>query len=380
MQILHSLPKDDGFHMPAEFEAHLGCILIWPERRDSWQFGAYAARKAFSKLVNAISLEGHEKVTVACSHSQYKQARACLDPSVRVIEMSSDDSWARDIGPSFVINNDGLIRGINWSFNAWGGLYSGLYFPWDKDDDCALKLCDLYDADAYDASDFVLEGGSIHSNGQGLIMTTEACLLSKGRNPDLSREEIEKKLCSYLGAEEVLWLPRGIYNDETDEHVDNIAAFAAKDHVLIAYCDDESDPQYELSHASLKAIEAYNESHEQKLKITKLPMPYPITMREEECQGLDNWGFEPTRTPGERLAASYANFYIANDSVLMPGFANEERKDSPDYEIQHKRDAEALSIMKEAFPDRKVIMIYARDILIGGGNIHCITQQVPKKA
>ena len=191
MKVIASTPKKDGFYMPAEFSPHYGCILIFPERSDSWQYGAYAARKAFVKICTAIAES--EKVTVCASEKQYENARRMLPDNIRVVEMSSNDSWARDYAPTFV--TDGKeIRGINWRFNAWGGLYDGLYFPWDKDDKMARKLCDLYDKDMYDAGDFVLEGGSIHVDGEGTCITTEACLLSSGRNPDLTKEVIEENI------------------------------------------------------------------------------------------------------------------------------------------------------------------------------------------
>ena len=195
MRVLDTTPKQDGFYMPAEFSEHYGCILIFPERSDSWQYGAYAARKAFVKVCEAIAQS--EKVTVCASDRQYENARRMLPPHIRVAEMSSNDSWARDYAPTFVTNGQ-IIRGVNWSFNAWGGLEDGLYFPWDKDDRMARKLCDLYDKSMYDASGFVLEGGSIHSDGEGTILTTEACLLSAGRNPGLTKEQIENRLKEYL--------------------------------------------------------------------------------------------------------------------------------------------------------------------------------------
>ena len=185
--------------MPAEFSEHYGCIMIYPHRRDSWQYGAYAARKAFAEVIGIISRS--EKVIVCARYEDYDAARFSLPENVRVIEMESDDSWARDVAPTFLTDRNGAIRGVDWGFNAWGGLVDGLYFPWDKDNKMARKLCDALDVDSYDCRDFILEGGSIHSDGEGTILTTEACLLSKGRNPDMTKEEIEEKLRQYLGAE-----------------------------------------------------------------------------------------------------------------------------------------------------------------------------------
>lgn len=363
MKILDTTPKKDGFHMPAEYEQHEGCIIIWPERADSWQYGAVAARKAFVEVAKAIAKS--EKVTVCASEAQYDTAREMLPDYIRVIEMSSNDSWARDYMPTFVIDGKGERRGIDWGFNAWGGLCDGLYFPWDKDNKMARKFCDMMDTDVYNARDFILEGGSIHVDGEGTVMVTANCLLSEGRNPGLEKKEIEEKLKEYLGADKVIWLECGIYNDETNEHVDNICAFVKPGHVVLAWTDDESDPQYKMSKSCLDILENQTDARGRKIVVHKLPLPSPVCITDDEREGLEHMDMEPTRQEGERLAASYVNFYISNGAIVMPGFDDE-------------NDGKAKKILEELFPGREVIQIYARDILIGGGNIHCITQQIPK--
>jgi len=362
MRILNSIPKNDGFYMPAEYEKHYGCIIIWPERTDSWQYGAVMARKAFSKVAKSISES--EKVTVLTSADGYDTARELLPENIRVVEMSSNDSWARDYAPTFLKDNKGNIRGVDWYFNAWGGLENGLYFPWDKDNKMAKKICDLYNIDIYDIQDFVLEGGSIHSDGEGTILTTEECLLSSGRNPKMTKKEIEEKLKNSLGANKVIWLKRGLYNDETNGHIDNICAFTAPGEVVLAWSDDKNDPQNEISKECYSILSKETDAKGRKLKIHKLPQPNPIYITKQECDGLTHFNGIPTRTEHERLAASYINFYISNNAVIMPGFND-------------KNDEKAKKILENLFIGRKVIQIYARDILIGGGNIHCITQQIP---
>ena len=361
MRILSTVPKEDGYTMPAEFSKHYGCIMIFPHRRDSWQNGAYAARKAFAQVIDIISQS--EKVIVCARNDDYDSARTMLGEKVRVIEMESDDSWARDVAPTFVSNGKD-IRGIDWGFNAWGGLYDGLYFPWDKDNKMARKLCDMLDKDTYNKRSFILEGGSIHTDGEGTILTTEACLLSKGRNPGMSKEEIENELKQCLGGEKVIWLKSGIYNDETNEHVDNICTFTSPGEVALAWTDDKNDPQYKMSESCLEILESATDAKGRKIKVHKLPLPKPVTITAEECDGLDDMNGEPTRIPGERLAASYVNFYISNAHVIVPQFGDE-------------NDGKALEILRPLFPTREVVGVYARDILIGGGNIHCITQQIP---
>lgn len=364
MKILHTTPAQDGFYMPAEFAPHEGCLMIWPERADSWQYGAYAARKAFLRVIETISES--ESMTVLCSEGQYDNARAQLPDRVRLVVMETDDAWARDVGPTFVINGRGGRRGIDWGFNAWGGDVDGLYPSWEKDNRVARKFCDLVSNDVYDKRDFICEGGSIHSDGEGTILATEACLLSRGRNPELSRAEIEQELKNYLGAQKIVWLPRGIYNDETNEHVDNVCAYVGPAEVVLAWTEDENDPQYALSRASLDALEAATDAKGRHFTVHKLPIPAkPICVTEEELQGYAFEEGEDTREAGERLAASYVNFYISNGGIILPQFGDE-------------NDAEAVRILGGLFPGRRVYPIPARSILVGGGNIHCVTQQIPR--
>ena len=363
--ISDSTPLIDGYRMPAEVSSHSGCIIIFPERPDSWQYGGVKAKKAFCEVACAIAKS--EKVTVLASFEQYENARRMLPPHIRVVEMSSDDAWARDVSPEFVVNDKGDMRGVDWYFNAWGGLVDGLYFPWDKDNKIARKVCDMLDVDVYDFSDFVLEGGSISADGEGTILTTEACLLSAGRNPQLSKAEIEENLCEGLGAKKVIWLPGGILGDETNEHVDNICVFAAPHTVLLSWCEDETSEQYRMCRACLDVLENSTDALGRKIDVVKLAMPRPIYMTEEEVAGLDLFDGEPTRDTVSPLSASYVNLYIGNKTVVMPAFGGE----NTEYDLRAK------SEVQKVFPDREIIQIYARDILIGGGNIHCITHQIP---
>ena len=263
----------------------------------------------------------------------------------------------------------GEVRGISWKFNAWGGTYDGLYADWALDDAFAGSFCKQAGFGCTDAESFVLEGGSIHSDGEGTLLTTESCLLSKGRNPDMTKADIERTLCSYLGGEKVLWLPRGIYNDETDEHVDNVCAFIRPGEVVLAWTDDMNDPQYPLSQADLEYLESVTDAKGRRLTVHKLPIPdTPVTVTAAD---LANYRFEEgedTREAGERLAASYVNFFFANDIVLLPQFGGENTAS----------DERALDIMRSLLLDREIIPIPAIDIIKGGGNIHCITQQIPQ--
>lgn len=363
MQIRDNFPLADGFYMPAEFAPHEGCLMIWPERRDSWQYGAYAAQKAFLQVMRAVSQS--EKVTVFCSESQYDNARAQIPPEIRLVVLETDDAWARDIAPTFLVDGNGRRRGIDWGFNAWGGAVDGLYPSWERDNRAARKICDLLDIDCYNQRDFIFEGGAIHTDGEGTALVTESCLLSPGRNPDMTKSEIEQNLRACLGVSKIIWLPYGIYQDETNGHIDNICAFTAPGEVVLAWTDNPNDPQYMLSQEDLLTLTNSADANGRGLTVHKLPLPAPVTVTAEECAGLDLCEGVPTRAPGERLAASYVNFYIANHAVIMPAFND-------------PMDKLAQDILQKLFPTRGVIAIPARDILIGGGNIHCITQQIPK--
>lgn len=365
MKIENRTPHQDGFYMPGEFEPQDGVILIWPKRPGSWPYEAKEAGKVFAEIANKLAET--EKVYMLTEPETEAAARELLCENVEILTIPTDDAWARDVGPTFV--TDGKeVRGVNWSFNAWGGTYDGLYQDWQKDDKVAEEFCKLTGYDYYDAAPFVLEGGSIHSDGQGTVIATEACLLSKGRNPNLTKAEIEEKLKGYLGAEKVLWLPRGIYMDETNEHVDNVCTFLKPGEVILAWTDNRKDPQYPLSMACLEYLEGERDAKGRKLAVHKLLIPdVPVCVTREELEGYEFEEGEDVREEGERLAASYVNFYFSNGAVILPAFGGE----------NVESDRRAAELLKNLCPDREIIQVYARDILTGGGNIHCITQQIP---
>jgi len=188
---LASTPAADGFRMPAEFEPHAGCWMLWPERPDNWREAARPAQLAFASVAAAIVQ--FEPVTVGVSTAHYCAARTLLDPRVRLVEMAHDDAWMRDVGPSCVINRRGVVRGVDWHFNAWGGLAAGLYFPWDQDDLVARKVLEIEGLARYRAP-MVNEGGAIHVDGAGTALVTEECLLSANRNPGFERADVERHL------------------------------------------------------------------------------------------------------------------------------------------------------------------------------------------
>jgi agmatine deiminase len=354
-------PRSDNFRMPGEFEAHAACWMLWPERPDNWRLEAAPAQSTFAAVAAAIGRS--EQVTVGVSAAQYQLARQMLPPEVRVVELPSNDAWMRDCGPTFVVDDRGRVRGVDWQFNAWGGLEGGLYFPWHLDEQVARKVLEMEGLERY-AAPLVLEGGSIHVDGQGTLITTEECLLNPNRNPQLGRAEIEAYLQEYLGLELIIWLGRGVVNDETSGHVDNLCCFIRPGVVALTWTDDPTDPQYEISREAYERLATTRDARGRSLVIHTLHQPGPLYLTEAESAGVHPVSGTQPRCAGDRLAGSYVNFYIANREVIVPIF--EDPHDKP-----------ALQKLAALFPEREICPIPAREILLGGGNIHCITQQQP---
>ncbi|MGP0030297.1 MAG: agmatine deiminase [Acidimicrobiales bacterium] len=361
-RLLHSTPALDGFHMPAEWEPHDGCYLVWPERTDNWRSGAGPAQAAFTTVAETIA--AHEPVTVLTSAGQWERARAACAEGIRVVETANDDAWVRDTGPTFVVNRSlGERRGVDWVFNAWGGRHGGLYAPWTADDLVAAKVCELEGVARYRAP-FVLEGGSVHVDGEGTCLTTEECLLNPNRNPGLSRHDIEGLLRSYLGVETVIWIPRGVVNDETDGHVDNLACFTRPGRVLLTWTEAAGDPQTEISRQARRVLESATDARGRRLDVGLLPSPGPLHLTAEEAAGVEPSAAARPRRAGDRLAASYVNFFIGTALVVHPL-------------LDTRHDEEIGERLSREFPGRVIEGVPGREILLGGGNIHCITQQVP---
>lgn len=354
-------PKQDGFRMPAEFEKQTGVWMIWPERNDNWRNGAKPAQEAFANV--AIAISEFEMVTIFASAGQYQNARARLPENIRVIEASNDDAWIRDCGPTFLINDKGDLRAVDWTFNAWGGLVDGLYFPWANDDQIARKVCEIECVDSYRTEGFVLEGGSFHVDGQGTVMTTEMCLLSDGRNPDKNIFEIEKMLCNYLNCEKVIWIKDGIDPDETNGHIDDVACFVAPGEVACIWTEDPENPFYQQAQDAYKTLCEATDAKRRKLKVHKLCLPKkPVLLQGAET--IDAVEGTIPREDGDICIASYMNFLIVNGGVIVPQYDDE-------------NDGLALQQVQEMFPDRKVVGVRTKEVVYGGGNIHCITQQQP---
>jgi agmatine deiminase len=359
--VIASTPAADGYRMPGEFEPHAGCWMAWPERPDNWRLGAKPAQDSYAAVAEAIN--SAEPVTMAVSDAQLERCRAALSTSVRVVEIPTDDAWMRDIGPTFVVDAGAGLRGVDWRFNAWGGLEGGLYSRWDRDERVAQRVLEIEGADRYRAP-IVLEGGSIHVDGEGTVITTEECLLNRNRNPGFTRQQIEQVLCDYVAAERVIWLGRGLPEDETDGHVDNLACFVAPGVVLLTWTDDESDPTHAIARDALHRLQAATDARGRTLEVIKIPSPGPLVIGEEEAGGVVAMPGSRPRRAGDRMAASYVNFYLGTERIVFPL-------------LDERFDDAAADVLAGCFPDRQIVGVAAREILLGGGSIHCTTQQVP---
>lgn len=356
---LTTTPIQDGFHMPGEFEAHAGCWMLWPYRPDVWRAQAGPAQRAWAAVAAAIA--AFEPLTIGVAAEPPPAARQLLPSSVQLVPLPSDDAWMRDIGPTFVVNDSGAVRGVVWQFNAWGG--AG-YAHWEQDAQVARRVMERLDLDYYLAP-FVMEGGAIHVDGQGTLLAIEECLLSPQRNPHLSRAEVEAGLRAYLGVETIIWLPRGLVEDETGGHIDNLCCFARPGEVILHWTDDPADPDYEVCQAACAALRQAVDARGRRLHIHTLLQPGSLLRTAQEAEGVQVSAESRPRPAGQRLTASYINHYLANGAVIVPTF------DVP------QRDQAACRALQDIYPERRVVGVPSREIVLGGGNIHCITQQQP---
>lgn len=354
---LPTTPMKDSFRMPGEFEPHAGCWMLWPERPDVWRENGRPAQQTFIEVATAIAQ--FEPVWMGVSAASYATARAQLPPSVELIELDYNDAWMRDNGPTFVVNDAGEVRGIDWDFNAWGGLYQ----DWKADDRLASQVLGLRGYGRYNCH-LVMEGGAIDVDGRGTLIATEQSLLDPLRNSGRSRDEVEAVLRAYLNVQKVIWIEEGVHEDETKGHVDNLCCFVRPGVVALTWTDDEDDPQHAISLAAFEQLSQAVDVRERPLQIVKIHQPTPMYITPTEATGVVDVPGTLPRNEYERLAGSYINYYIANGGVIVPQFND-------------RYDTAALETIQSLFPNRKVVGVYAREILLGGGNIHCITQQQP---
>jgi agmatine deiminase len=320
--------------MPPEWAPHERTLMAWPCRTELWEDQLDAARRDYATVANAIAR--FEPVTMVACVTDAPGARAALDDGVEILPRDVDDSWLRDNGPIFVLDGEGRREAVHFRFNAWGERY----VPYDRDEDAGRWLASDLLGDPVIEAPLVLEGGSVAVDGAGTLITTEQCLLNPNRNPDLSREEIEDALRSYLGVRRIVWLGQGLVEDrDTDGHVDLIAAFHAPGKVLLQNV-DEANPNYLACVDNRRRLEAAG------IEVTTLDwLPYD-------------------RVAGQEVAVPYLNLYVCNGAVIVPVAGSE-------------HDDRALSVIAGAFADREVVPVPGAVLSYGGGGPHCITQQVP---
>jgi agmatine deiminase len=326
--------------MPPEWAPHAGCWMAWPCRPENWD-DIEKARATYASVARALAR--FEPLTMTANAEDAGQARGALAgvAGAEVVLIPSDDSWARDTAPTFVTDGRGGLGGVDWRFNAYGGLYE----EYGRTRNMAKRILDLLGARRF-AAPLVLEGGAVHVDGEGTVLTTTEVVLDPHRNPGLEPEEAERLLCEYLGAEKVLWLCSALDHDNTGGHVDNLACFAAPGVVVALGCADPDDPQYAAVHENLARLRAATDARGRALEVVELPMPGRPEFR------------------GRRLSPSYVNFYVANGAVVMPAFGD-------------PADGEARDVLARLFPRRTVVQVRTLELAKADGNIHCITQQQP---
>lgn len=332
-------PASDNFFMPAEWAPHARCWMAWPRMAELWGAGMDEAKEAYAQVAGSIA--AFEEVVMLAHPDDLPQVKKMCPAPVKALPSLVEDSWTRDSGPTFVVNDQGEVAGVDWMFNGWGHFYAEK----TNDEAMALEILSKEDMRRYVAP-FILEGGSIHVDGEGTLITTEQCLLDPARNIGLTKRDFEELFAAYLGIRQVIWLGEGLDGDDTNGHVDIVACFVRPGVVLIQSCDDPDDPNYKIFQDNIRRLELSCDAAGRPVEIVTVPQPRYL---EHE---------------GERLDLSYINFYLANGGVVMSAF------DDPN-------DLVAQDMLRRLYPERKLVMVESMPIFKGGGGIHCITQQQP---
>lgn len=353
MEQLLKTPKELGFYMPAEWEQHEATWLTWPQNPQNWFHKYESILNVWEEKIRILKESEpvyvcvNDEATEKAIRGRFAGKNEVLH-HVKFFQVPSNTPWIRDNGPIFVVRekNGAKERAVvKWGFNSWGGKCDKYYTTWEKDNEIPFKIGTLFKAHVFEPK-IILEGGSIDVNGKGALLTTEQCLLNKNRNPHLSRKDIEQYLKDYLGVSCVLWLLEGIKGDDTDGHIDDIARFINPTTVICMVEKNKSDPNYDILLENYRRLQKMRDQDGNRFTVIPIQMPRPI---EEE---------------GERLAASYANFYISNLMVLAPVF-------------NEPGDKKILDVLKAYFPTRKIIPLEANELVWGQGGVHCTTQQMP---
>jgi len=342
-------PKELGYFFPAEWHPHRATWLSWPHKEASWPGKLEVVYAPYCQFIREISAGEQVCINVAGPAMEATAVRHLANAGVDLAAIKfyhhpTDDAWCRDHGPAFLINPDAEVKKaiVDWGYNAWGGKYP----PFEQDDVIPSLVGKALGLPVYHPG-IVMEGGSVDFNGNGSVLTSTACLLNKNRNPQLNQQEIEEYLYAYYGVSQVLWLGDGIVGDDTDGHIDDITRFVNADTVVTVIEENRSDENYGILQDNLRLLNQMRLIDGKQLHIIELPMPSPVTY------------------DGQRLPASYANFYIANTAVVVPTYRDD------------KNDQKALDILAACFPEKRVVGIDSTDIIWGLGSWHCLSQQEP---
>ncbi|MBI2101284.1 agmatine deiminase family protein [Candidatus Woesearchaeota archaeon] len=342
-------PKELGFRMPAEWEPQEAIWLAWPHNKDTWPAEMLMeVEDSYAKFVKVLHTGQKVKILVGNHDSELKVREKLNQAGINLsqiilYQIGNQDAWIRDYGPTFVVNNkENKLAMVKWVFNAWGDKYDDL----KPDNGIPYEMNKIMKLPLFEPG-IVLEGGSIEANGSGTLLTTEQCLLSKNRNSNLKKDEIEKYLKDYLNVSNILWLREGIAGDDTDGHIDDIARFVNQNTVVCAFEENENDENHSILLENYKLLSQMRDERGNKLNIIKLPMPGFV-------------GDDERRYP-----ASYTNFYIGNEAVVVSIFG-------------HENDSKALEILQKLFPNRKVVGVNCKAMAYGFGALHCVSQQEPK--
>lgn len=340
-------PKELGYFFPSEWYKHQSTWLSYPHNENSWpdkihtifpSYNLFIKELAKGELVNIniLNEEMLKRVNSELNAIGVNMANVCFHM------FKTNDAWCRDHGPAFLINEHEKKRAIvDWDYNAWGDKY-----PYDLDTKIPSLIAKELNLETFEPG-IVMEGGSVDFNGKGTLITTKACLLNENRNPRFNQSQIEEKLINFYGVDNIIWLGEGVDGDDTDGHIDDITRFVNQDTVVTVVEEDRNDVNYNVLQDNLKILSSSRLENGKQMNVVELPMPEPFYFEDE------------------RLPASYANFYIANDSVIVPIFNS-------------KNDNKAIYILEECFKDRKVIGIDSTEIIWGLGSFHCLSQQEPK--
>jgi agmatine deiminase len=344
----HPTPQEQGYYFPAEFAPHVATWLSWPHKEASWPGKIHTIYPYYAQFVKVLTESELVRINVVDATMQNFATDHLLKAGVPMDKVEfflhpTNDAWCRDHGPAFLINPNAAIKKVivDWNYNAWGDKYP----PYDLDDVIPTRIAEHYGLPVYYPG-IIMEGGSVEFNGAGTLLTSTACLLNPNRNPHLNQEQIEGYLRNYYGVEQILWVDEGIVGDDTDGHIDDTVRFVNADTVLTVVEPNKQDENHAILQHNLKQLQQMRLLNGKQLNIVELPMPDAVVYEDQ------------------RLPASYANFYISNQHVIVPTFRCD-------------KDDQALSIIQQCFPERTVVGIDSTEIIWGLGSFHCLSQQEP---